>query len=559
MRRNAPCGRLMATLDLEVDASYDPPPFRAMTQDIAQQVERRRTFAIISHPDAGKTTLTEKLLLYGGAIQTAGSVKGKGSSAHATSDWMELEKKRGISITSSALHFEYDGHVINLLDTPGHQDFSEDTYRTLVAADAALMLIDGAKGVEPQTIKLFKVCRDRGIPIVTVVNKMDRPAQDPFELMDEVERVLGITVVPRTWPIGSGPNFLGVYEFESKQVFQFERADHGSQRAAVQVKGPDDPALAEQLGEQQHEKLLEDLMLVSEAVDPFDIDKFLKQEQSPMFFASAITNFGVENLLRRFIELAPCPGPLPTTKGEIAPTEEFFSGFVYKVAANMDKNHRDRIAFLRVTSGRFERGMGAKHLRLGREMKLSHPHRFFGQERVTIDEAWPGDVIGLINPGLFRVGDVVSSGPKLEVRNFPRFPPEIYAQVRPKDPSMSKGFNKGLKQLGEEGVVQVFWPRTGAREPILGAVGELQLEVFKHRLEQEYSVAIAMDRKGYSRARWLVKVTDSLLDLLPMVVLDDADRPVALFNSDFEIEYAQKRYEDLEMHEAPPTEEESVA
>ncbi|MCA8943229.1 MAG: peptide chain release factor 3 [Planctomycetes bacterium] len=530
-----------------------------MGKDLDHEVARRRTFAIISHPDAGKTTLTEKLLLYGGAIQSAGSVKGKGSSAHATSDWMELEKKRGISITSSALHFEYQDHVINLLDTPGHQDFSEDTYRTLVAADAALMLIDGAKGVEPQTIKLFKVCRDRGIPIVTVVNKMDRPSQDPFALMDEVEKVLGITVVPRTWPIGSGPDFLGVYEVDTRQVYEFGRTEHNAKQASVQVKGPEDPELRARLGDQRHDTLLEELALVSEAVEPFSIEKFLAQQQSPMFFASALTNFGVENLLRRFIELAPCPGPLPTVDGEILPTEEFFSGFVYKVAANMDKNHRDRIAFLRVTSGRFERGMGSKHLRLGREVRLSHPHRFFGQERVTIDEAWPGDVIGLINPGLFRVGDVVSSGPRIRVRNFPRFAPEIFGQVRPKDPSMSKGFNKGLAQLGEEGVVQVFWPRIGAREPILGAVGELQLEVFKHRLENEYSVEIVVERKGFTRARWLAGVTEQLLDLLPMVVLDDSRRPVALFNSDFEIQYARDRYKDLELLEKPPTEEESVA
>lgn len=529
-----------------------------MSRTLQQEVARRRTFAIISHPDAGKTTLTEKLLLYGGAIQQAGSVKGKGSMAHATSDWMDLEKQRGISITSSALHFEYAGYVVNLLDTPGHQDFSEDTYRTLVAADAALMLIDGAKGVEPQTIKLFKVCRDRGIPIVTVVNKLDRPSRDPFDLMDEVEKVLGITVVPRTWPIGSGPDFLGVYEVESREVHEFSRTQHNKHRAGVQVKGPDDPALAERLGPELHAKLLEDLALVSDAVAPFEVEKFLAQRQSPMFFASALNNFGVENLLRRFIELAPPPGPLPTVDGEVQPTAEFFSGFVYKVAANMDKNHRDRIAFLRVTSGHFERGMTAKHVRLGREVKLSHPHRFFGQERVTIDEAWPGDVIGLINPGLFRVGDMISSGPRVEVRNFPRFAPEIFAQVRSKDPSMSKGFNKGLTQLGEEGVVQIFWPRRGGREPILGVVGQLQLEVFQHRLEHEYGVEIAIERKGFTRARWLVHVTDALLDLLPMVVLDDNDRPVALFNSEFEIDYAKSRYEDLEMLDAPPTEEESV-
>ncbi len=526
--------------------------------DLANEVKRRRTFAIISHPDAGKTTLTEKLLLYGGAIQKAGSVKGKGSTSHATSDWMELEQKRGISITSSALQFDYQGHCINLLDTPGHQDFSEDTYRTLVAADSALMLIDGAKGVETQTKKLFKVCKERGIPIVTVVNKMDRPSREPIDLIDEVEKLLGITVVPLTWPIGSGEHFLGVYEVATRTVHRFERTDHNARRAGVQVGGPEDPALVEALGATAHAKLVEDLALVEEAIDPFDPEAFRQGELSPMFFASALTNFGVENILQRFIELCPHPGPLPTVGGAIEPTASFFSGFVYKIAANMDKNHRDRIAFLRVTSGRFERGMAARHIRLGRDVRLSHPHRFFGKERVTIDEAYPGDVIGLINPGLFRVGDVISSGPRIEVRNFPRFAPEIFAQVRPKDPSMSKGFGKGLHQLGEEGVVQVFWPQVGPREPILGAVGELQLEVFKHRLQIEYKVEVVLQRKGFSRARWLRSINAELTELLPEVVRDESDRPVALFNSQFEIDYALKRYDGLELLEHPPSEEDKV-
>ena len=328
-----------------------------MSRDLADEVARRRTFAIISHPDAGKTTLTEKLLLYGGAIQKAGSVKAKGSSAHATSDWMELERKRGISITSSALQFEYGGCCINLLDTPGHQDFSEDTYRTLVAADSALMLIDGAKGVEPQTIKLFKVCRERGIPIVTVVNKMDRPARDPFDLLDEVEKVLGIAVVPGTWPVGSGEDFSGVYEVGRQRFHLFERSEHGARRAPVAVRDRNDPALAERFGTDAQARLLDDLGLVEEAVEPFDRERFLRGEQSPMFFASALLNFGVENLLQRFIDLAPPPGPLQTVDGTIEPTAAFFSGFVYKVAANMDRNHRDRIAFVRVTCP----SVGARH------------------------------------------------------------------------------------------------------------------------------------------------------------------------------------------------------
>ncbi len=523
--------------------------------DLDHEIQRRRTFAIISHPDAGKTTLTEKLLLYGGAIREAGSVKARRGGAHATSDWMELEKQRGISITSSALQFEYQGHCVNLLDTPGHQDFSEDTYRTLVAADAALMLIDGAKGVEPQTIKLFKVCRDHGIPIVTVVNKMDRPSRSPLDLMDEVEKVLGITMVPATWPIGSGDNFRGVYSLRDQQVFLFERTAHNATKAHVAITGPSDPKLREELGDRLHDQLLEDLGMVESCVEPFTQERFLRQQISPMFFCSALVNFGVENILQRFLEIAPPPGPLATLTGDIQPNAAFFSGFVYKVAANMDKMHRDRIAFLRVTSGHFVRGMSAKHLRMDREVRLSHPHRFFGQERISIEDAWPGDVIGLINPGMFRVGDVLSDGPTFEVRNFPRFAPEIYAQVAPREPSMSKGFGKGLEQLGEEGVVQVFWPRTGAREPILGAIGELQLQVFQWRLEHEYNVQLRLDRKGWTRARWIANVSDEVLEVLPMVVKDEAGRFVALFHSDFEIEYAKSRYKGLELLEHPPSEE----
>ena len=342
--------------------------------ELERQVQRRRTFAIISHPDAGKTTLTEKFLLYGGAIQKAGSVKGRQGRDHATSDWMEIEKKRGISITSSALQFEYEGYCVNLLDTPGHQDFSEDTYRTLVAADCALMLIDGAKGVEPQTIKLFKVCRDRGLPIITVVNKMDRPAKEPLDLIEEVEEVLGISMVPLTWPIGSGPEFKGVYAVDRHEVHLFERTDHNAKRAGVvTVDGLEDPKLAEILGADRVSELSDDVALVQEAMPSYDHEKFLSGQLSPMFFASALTNFGVENVLDRYIEIGPKPAPLSTVDGDIAPTTEWFSGFVYKVAANMDKQHRDRIAFLRVTSGHFERGMSAHHVRLGREVRPLPP------------------------------------------------------------------------------------------------------------------------------------------------------------------------------------------
>lgn len=529
-----------------------------MAPSLATEVDRRRTFAIISHPDAGKTTITEKFLLYGGAIFDAGSVKAKGRGRAATSDWMEIERKRGISITSSALQFEYKGHCVNLLDTPGHQDFSEDTYRTLVAADCALMLIDGAKGVEPQTVKLFHVCRERGLPVVTVVNKMDRPARSPLDLVDEVEKVLGITVVPLTWPVHTDSQFRGVFDIDRNQAHLFETSEHNKHRAGLQVTGPEDPELTREIGEAAHAKLTEDLEMLSTCVEPFDQGSFLAGQVSPMFFASALTNFGVENILERFLDLCPPPGPLPTVDGEVPPDAEFFSGFVYKIAANMDKQHRDRVAFMRVTSGRFERGMSARHIRLGRDIRLSNPFRFFGQDRTTIDEAYPGDVIGLINPGLFRVGDVLSSGPRLEVRNFPRFAPEIFAQVRPRDPSMGKGFRKGVQQLSEEGVVQVFYPRTGMRNPILGAIGELQIEVFKHRLEHEYNVVIQVERLGFERARWLRSITDEVAGYLPAVVVDESNRLVALFRSEHQIGFVNDRYKDLELLEHPPSEEDKA-
>lgn len=527
-----------------------------LSRDLAAEVHRRRTFAIISHPDAGKTTLTERLLLHGGAIQKAGTVKSGRGRSHATSDWMDLERTRGISVTSSALQFEFEGHCVNLLDTPGHEDFSEDTYRTLVAADCALMLIDAAKGVEPRTVKLFEVCRDRGLPIVTVVNKMDRPAREPFDLIDEVEKVLGLTVVPVTWPIGSGPGFRGVYDVEADTVHLFERTARNATAAPVEVHGAGDPALTERIGAAAQSRLAEDLEVVKSCIPRFDHQEFLAERITPMFFASALTGFGVENLLRRFLVIAPPPGPLATLDGHIAPDAPFFSGFVYKIAANMDRQHRDRIAFLRVTSGRFERGMTVKHLRTGREVRLSHPHRFFAQERITIDEAYPGDVIGLINPGLFRVGDVLTTGPRIAVRNFPRFAPEIFARARPAEAALRKGFHKGLAQLGEEGVVQVFWPREGARDPVLGAVGELQLDVFRFRMETEYSVRVVLERLPYTRARWLARTTPRLLEMLPLVVLDESDRPVALFRSDFEIDYARERYGDLALLDKPPSEEE---
>ncbi|HET6374135.1 MAG TPA: peptide chain release factor 3 [Candidatus Polarisedimenticolia bacterium] len=524
-----------------------------MTQDpqLAQEVARRRTFAIISHPDAGKTTLTEKLLLYGGAIELAGSVTARRGRQRAASDWMALEQERGISITSSALQFEYRGHCLNLLDTPGHQDFSEDTYRTLMAADSAVMLLDAGKGVEEQTRKLFAVCRDRGLPITTWINKMDRPGRDPFELLDEVEEVMGLEAVPITWPIGSGDRFRGVFERDAGRVHLFERTVGGSQRAPVVVAHASQEGLADLLRAEDRDALMADMEVLEGALPAFDREAFLQGRMTPVFFGSAVTNFGVENFLDRFVELAPPPGPLVTSGGPIPPDADFFSGFVYKVQANMSKAHRDRVAFLRVSSGRFERGMSATHVRLDRVIRLSYPHRLFGQERSTIDAAYAGDVIGLINPGLFEIGDVVTSGPSFDIPHFPRFLPEHFAAARALDPSQRKGFLKGLAQLGEEGVVQIFRERSGSPTPLLGAVGWLQFEVFKYRMAAEYGVEIALDTTPYTRIRWVRQASQDNLKSFGHVVLDEAGRPAALFKNDWEIRYSEEKQPDVILSSVP--------
>ena len=522
-----------------------------MSADLTREVARRRTFAIISHPDAGKTTLTEKLLLYGGAIELAGSVTARRNQKRTASDWMALEQERGISITSSALQFEYAGFCLNLLDTPGHQDFSEDTYRTLMATDSAVMLLDAGKGVEAQTRKLFAVCRQRGLPIVTWINKMDRPGRDPFELLDEVEEVLGITAVPLTWPIGSGDRFRGVYERGARRLHLFERSVGGKHRAPVTAADLHEGSLRELLGEEQHVKLLADIDLIEHGLPAFDREAYLAERMTPVFFGSAVTNFGVQNFLDLFVTLAPPPGPLRTDIGPIEPAAGFFSGFVYKVQANMSKAHRDRVAFVRVASGCFTRGMTATHVGSGRLLRLSYPHRLFGQERTTIDEAFPGDVIGLINPGVFRVGDTITSGPAFHVPDFPRFAPELFAQARPADPSQRKSFLKGLEQLGEEGVVQIFRERSGTPTPILGAVGQLQFEVFSYRMANEYNVRIVVDPTQWTRVRWLGDQDPESLRHFGHLVLDEVGRPAALFKNDWEIEYSVQKQPELRLLESP--------
>lgn len=512
-----------------------------MSQVLEKEVARRRTFAIISHPDAGKTTLTEKLLLYGGAIHLAGAVKAKANQRNTTSDWMEIERQRGISISTSVMQFEYNGVQVNLLDTPGHKDFSEDTYRTLTAVDSAVMLIDAAKGVEPQTRKLFEVCRMRGIPIFTFINKLDRPSQEPFELLDELEKILGIRSCPMSWPIGSGDLFRGVYDRKNEEVMVFETggaANVKGKLAPRKVIGKNDPLFTEQFRSE--------LELLEVAGDPFDWERVNKGELTPVFFGSAMNNFGVQHFLERFIELAPTPAGRPTSAGTVvSPTDEKFSGFIFKIQANMDPQHRDRVAFMRVCSGKFTRGMTVKHARLGEDVKLSRPLNFFAQERVIIEEAWPGDIVGMLDTsGELRIGDTLCESGKFEYEGVPRFSPEHFSTVLIRDPLKRKQLKKGLDQLAEEGVVQVYRQRGMLdKDPVLGAVGALQFEVLKHRLLAEYGVNVEIEKMPYVAARWVTPQNtfdaDSHERRENNKVLEDRDgQLVLLFRSEWAMNYA---------------------
>lgn len=530
-----------------------------MSQVLDKEVARRRTFAIISHPDAGKTTLTEKLLLYGGAIHLAGAVKAKANQRHTTSDWMEIEKQRGISISTSVMQFEYNGVQVNLLDTPGHKDFSEDTYRTLTAVDSAVMLIDAAKGVEPQTRKLFEVCRMRGIPIFTFINKLDRPSREPMDLLDELEKVLGIRSCPMSWPIGSGDLFRGVYDRKNEEVLIFQtegEANVKGKLAPRKVVGSDDPLFTEEFKNE--------LELLEIAGDPFDQERVDRGELSPVFFGSAMNNFGVEHFLQRFIELAPTPAGRTTEDGQqVAPTDEKFSGFIFKIQANMDPQHRDRVAFMRVCSGRFSRGMTVKHARLQEDVKLARPLNFFAQERVMVEEAWPGDIVGLLDTsGELRIGDTLCEKGLFEYRGVPRFSPEHFSGVTIRDPMKRKQLQKGLEQLSEEGVVQVFRQRGMLdKDPILGAVGALQFEVLKHRLLAEYSVNVDMEKLPYVAARWVVPkaaVTDKFdADAHERRennrVLEDRDgQLVVLFRSEWAMNYAVENNKSFDFLKTAP-------
>ncbi|MHB1483544.1 MAG: peptide chain release factor 3 [Saccharofermentanales bacterium] len=532
-----------------------------MDESIKKEIARRRTFAIISHPDAGKTTMTEKLLLYGGAIHLAGTVKSRKASRHATSDWMEIEKQRGISVTSSVMQFDYEGYCINILDTPGHQDFSEDTYRTLCAADAAVMLIDGAKGVEAQTIKLFAVCRKKGIPIFTFINKCDRAIKDPFDLLDELEKVLGIHSTPINWPIGTDGDFKGVYNRKDRQLELFDSTagDHGASMIAVKSTDLKDKAIVDLIGTYQYEHLLSEIELLDIAGNSFDMPKILEGELTPVFFGSAITNFGVESFLREFLSMTPPPSPHKTTEKIVSPFEDYFSGFVFKIQANMNPVHRDRMAFIRICSGKFEKGLEVKHSRDGRIIKLSQPQQFMAQERNIVEEAYAGDIIGVFDPGIFRIGDSLASENKtLHFEGIPSFPPEHFARVSPKDSMKRKQFLKGIEQLSLEGAIQLYkQPDIGTETYIVGVVGVLQLEVLEHRLKSEYNVEISIHALSYQHARWVKFASDSAnkdpksitITSTSMIVIDHDDTPVILFESIWAIQWALDRNKGLTLEE----------
>ena len=524
---------------------------------IQREVQRRRTFAIISHPDAGKTTLTEKLLLYGGAIRLAGSVKARKTQRHATSDWMEIEKQRGISVTSSSMVFDYEGYHINILDTPGHQDFSEDTYRTLVAADAAVMLIDAAKGVEVQTKKLFAVCAHRGIPIFTFVNKLDRASRDPFELMEELENILGIRACPMNWPIGIHGDFQGVYHRGTKRVELYSGGNHGQTRAEAKLIDVGDPALTENIGKSYRDQLLEEIELLDVAGDNFDHDLVMRGKLTPMFFGSAMSNFGVEPFLEAFLSMPPPPLPRSSDIGEINPENGDFSGFIFKIQANMNPQHRDRLAFLRVCSGAFEKGMSVWHSGTNKEIALKQPQQFMADERQSIEEAYAGDIIGLFDPGIMRLGDTLCSGAKLHFEGIPLFAPEHFAAVRAEDTMKRKQFVKGIEQLSQEGAIQTF-KRIGAatEELIVGVVGVLQFEVLEHRLKGEYGVDLLRDTLPYRFVRWVTQTPRPIEELRlassTRRALDSGGRDVLLFENEWTIGWAVENNEGLAFSDIAP-------
>lgn len=520
--------------------------------ELEHEIERRRTFAIISHPDAGKTTLTEKFLLYGGAIQTAGSVKGKATAKHAVSDWMELEKQRGISITSSVMQFEYEGYCINILDTPGHQDFSEDTYRTLMAADSAVMVIDAAKGIEAQTRKLFKVCAMRHIPIFTFINKLDREARDPFELLDELEKEFGIGTYPVNWPIGCGVNFKGVFDRDKREILTFNEFHRGQDKlSAIECDITDTERLDSLIGEYQRAELVEQIELLDGASFEFDIEKVRKGELTPVFFGSALTNFGIEPFLENFLKMTTAPLPRISEGEEISPFDENFSAFAFKIQANMNKNHRDRITFFRICSGKFERGADYYHVQADKTVRLSQPQQMMAEERQIINEAYAGDIIGVFDPGIYSIGDTVCSLKKhVKYEGIPTFAPEHFAVIEQKDSLKRKQFVKGVEQIAQEGAIQIFRePNSGMERVIVGVVGVLQLEVLEYRLKNEYNVDVIRNDLPYQYIRW-VKNKDIDIKSLNLTsdtkwVQDFKDNNILIFTSEWNINWATERNEGL--------------
>ena len=520
--------------------------------DMTNEIRRRRTFAIISHPDAGKTTLTEKLLLYGGAIQLAGSVKGKATARHAVSDWMELEKQRGISISSSVMQFEYEGYCINILDTPGHQDFSEDTYRTLMAADSAVMVIDAAKGIEPQTRKLFKICAMRHIPIFTFINKLDREARSPYDLMEELENEFGIGTYPMNWPIGCGIDFKGVYDREKKEVLAFTQRHAGSRAIhAAELSMDNEAGLREALGERLYSTLRDDVELLDGAGYEFDLDLVRSGDLSPVFFGSALMNFGVEQFLASFLNLTTPPLARLSEGEPVEPTDDHFSAFVFKIQANMNKAHRDRIAFMRICSGKFERDTEYFHMQSGRKMRLSQPQTMMAAEREIVDEAYAGDIIGVFDPGIFSIGDTITvPGRKFRFSGIPTFEPEHFMLVSPKDTMKRKQFVKGVEQIAQEGAIQIFKiPDSGFEDVVVGVVGTLQFDVFEYRMKNEYGVDLRMSGLPYEHLRLIRECPCDVKDLLlcsgSRVLEDFKGRKLIAFGGEWSVGFLTKHNEGL--------------
>ncbi|MBD1224508.1 peptide chain release factor 3 [Virgibacillus halodenitrificans] len=511
---------------------------------LQDEMKKRRTFAIISHPDAGKTTMTEKLLLYGNLIRSAGTVKGKKSGKFATSDWMEIEKQRGISVTSSVMNFPYQGHQINILDTPGHEDFSEDTYRTLTAVDSVVMIIDSTKGIEAQTLKLFKVCRMRGIPIFTFINKLDREGKDPFELLDEIEEVLDIQTCPMNWPAGMGKRFLGIFNRQKEEFVRYNGDEEETIIPYTELHAHSD--LTENA---MFQDAKEELALLDEAGDNFSLDDVLAGEQTPVFFGSALAPFGVETFFNTFVSMAPAPGPRKSTEGVVSPDHPEFSGFIFKIQANMNPAHRDRIAFVRVCSGKFERGMEVKLSRTGKTIKLAQSQQFVASSRGTVEEAYAGDIIGIYDPNIYRIGDTLVTGKdKFEYDELPQFPPELFKKVTAKNVMKAKQFKKGLEQLVQEGAIQLF-KRHRTESYILGAVGELQYEVFQYRMKNEYNVEVMLESIGERIPRWLQaeQIDESLFDEGNLLVRDREENHLVLFRNEFALNWFQEKHPDMKL------------